>query len=223
VNPILTEQGEISMTTERNGIRRQIASLEAKLSRKPRRQASESSEYNILQALSGIEAMVKEACGESFMDEDMSMMKYMDEDDDYDVDIDMDDDMDYMDDDMDYMGYMDDDMDYMGYMDDDFEEDILLAEDGTDYPNVPTGAEEEITQDYLDDVLNEFKNPSSIVTDPTIQDVAPGGYVARLMRASSRLDKVAGYCEQQGSKKLAFRIDQIADAIDSKIKETRNV
>ena len=50
-------------------------------------------------------------------------------------------------------------------------------------------------------------------------DAAPTGYVARLKSASMRLDRVAGYLEQQGSKKLAFRIDQISDAIDARIRK----
>jgi hypothetical protein len=237
------------MTKRRNNIRREIASLEAKLNKPSRKARSKkSSEDDILEALGGLEDLVKQACGESFMDdmdyedveisemgymdEDMSEMDYMD--DDYSEMGYMDEDMsemDYMDDDYSEMGYMDEDMDdsemgYMDYMDEDmdFEEDVVLAEDGpvSTHPPVQPGAEEDITQDYLDDVLEEEKSPSSIVTEPSIQDAAPGGYVANLKRASARLDRVSEYCEQQGAVKLAYRIDQISDAIDTRIeKEAR--
>jgi hypothetical protein len=217
------------MTKRRNNIRREIASLEAKLNKPSRKARSKkSSEDDILEALGGLEDLVKQACGESFMDDmdyedvEISEMGYMDED--------MSE-MDYMDDDYSEMGYMDEDMDdsemgYMDYMDEDmdFEEDVVLAEDGpvSTHPPVQPGAEEDITQDYLDDVLEEEKSPSSIVTEPSIQDAAPGGYVANLKRASARLDRVSEYCEQQGAVKLAYRIDQIADAIDTRIeKEAR--
>jgi hypothetical protein len=225
------------MTKRRDNIRSEIASLEAKLARKPRRQArrKKSADDEILTALNGLAVAVKQACGESFMEEgidfeeDVAPMGYMEEEEAPMSWMEDEAPMGYMEEDMeDAMSYMDDAMDYMDYMDEDelldddyVDEDIVLAEDGpgTDYPPVPTGAEEEITQDYLDDVLEEEKSPSSIVTDPTIQDAAPGGYVANLKRASARLDRVAAYCEEQGSKKLAFKIDQIADAIDARIKK----
>jgi hypothetical protein len=143
------------------------------------------------------------------MDEDM--MGYMDED------IMVDESVDYMDEDM--MGYMDEDImvdeSMMGYM-----AEGPMTED----PHVPAGAEEDITQDYLDDVLETRENPNKIVTEPTIQDAAPGGYVARMMRASKRLDRLAAYCEKEGYMKLAYRLDSYADAIDARIKkEARNV
>jgi hypothetical protein len=214
---------------------REIVALEAQLDpKKPRRQQAKSEEDTILAALGSLESMVKEACGESFMeeeemsymDEDMVEMSYMDEDE-----------MSYMDEDE--MSYMDevveddvmdyeDEMGYMDYMDGmGIEEDIVLAEGpGTDYPPVPAGAEGEITQDYLDDVLETQENPNSIVTEPSMNDAAPGGegVTAGLIRASKRLDRVAAYCEQKGSMKLAYKIDQIADAVDARIKkEARNV
>lgn len=124
------------------------------------------------------------------------------------------------------MLYMDDDDDFEEYDDDDFEEDIVFASE--DEP----GIEDEITQDYLDDVLEEEKNPASIDTDETMLETAPTGYeassakkayVARLKRASARLDKVSTYVEQQGDVEMALRLDKMADAIDARIaKEVNN-
>ena len=99
-----------------------------------------------------------------------------------------------------------DDMDEMSYMDEESEMDYMATED-------------DIDQDYLDDVLEEEKNPASIVDEPSMLETAPTGYTARLKSASERLDKVAGMLEEQGNKKMALRIDTIADAIDARIAE----
>ena len=84
--------------------------------------------------------------------------------------------------------------------------------------------EDEITQDYLDAVLGLRRGEGQLVTAPSMRDVAPkasGEYVKRLKRASARLDRVATYLEENGRKKLALRIDTIADAIDARIKGGR--
>lgn len=179
------------MSKEREAIRQQIAALEEELNgREPARQAQEkTAEEEILSALQGLETLVKEACGESFMD-----MSYTDDD----------------------MSYMDDDMN------DGMEvEEIVLA---TEEAPVTPGADDDISQDYLDDVLQEEKSPASIVTDTSMLDAAPTGYTARLKSASERLDKVAEYLEQQGREQLALQIDKISDAIDARInKEARDV
>jgi len=105
------------------------------------------------------------------------------------------------------MSYMDEDMDEMTYMDDD---EMVTAEEGV---------EEDITQEYLTDVLDEVRDPGTIDTDESMLDTAESGYTARLKSASMRLDRVATYLEKQGRKKLAFRVDKIADAIDARIKQ----
>lgn len=194
------------MTKERNTLIRDIVALEAKLSPPKQARDTKSSEENIFNALGTLETLVKEACGESFMN-DMSYMNHMSYMDDID---------DGMDDN--FMSYMDEDDDDFDD-EDDFDEDIVLAENNSDYPPVAAGAEDEITQEYLDDVLELEKNPASIVTNPSMQDAAPGGHVAMLVRASQRLDKVADYCEKQGNMKLAYHIDRIADSVDTRIKQ----
>lgn len=203
------------MSKERDAIMRDIAALEAQLDgkRPARRARRKSSGDNILAALGQLEAMVKEACGESFMD-DQSSMSYMDEpgmscmEESYMDDVDTEEILEALpDEEVPGEDMEEEDESSMTYMQDVFGSD---AEDG---------AEDEITQDSLDDVLETEKSPSSIVTDPSMLDAAPTEYVARMKSASQRLDRVAAYCEQQGRTKLAFRIDQIADAIDARIKK----
>jgi len=82
------------------------------------------------------------------------------------------------------------------------------------------GVEDEINQDYLDDVLKLRDTPESIVTAPSMLDVArtsSNEYVARVKTATARLDRVADYLEKQGQRKLALRIDTISDALDARI------
>ena len=82
------------------------------------------------------------------------------------------------------------------------------------------GVEDEITQDSLDSVEEIVDGDKS--TDDSVSSVASDGYVARLKKASGRLDRVAAYFEEQGSRKMAYRIDKVADAIDSRIKEVQD-
>ncbi len=220
------------MSKESDAVRREIAALEAELNeRQPSAKKARKSTVkdDLLSELRALEAKVKEACGESFMDDDSEMymddeesaMGYMDGDDE-----------DFMDDDLidePVVLEEDIDVDFDDDLDDDFddfddepidledEEDVFMLASEED-PDI----EDEINQDSLDDVLEEEKDPASIVTDMSMLDTAPTGYVARLKSASARLDKVADYLEKQGNKKLALRVDKIADAIDARIQQEAN-
>ena len=84
-----------------------------------------------------------------------------------------------------------------------------------------SGVEEKITQDKFH-AVEDLEHGKELATqngkyDGTVLDAAPTKYVANLKQASERLDKVASYLEKHGRTKEAFRIDQIADAIDSRI------
>ena len=187
---------------ERGSIRSEIAALEAELDEraKPTQQAREkTSGESILAELHELEEMVKTACGHAYMDEedddDESAMYPTMMDDDEPVVLDLDDGLDAVD-----------------------EEEVVFASE------TKPGIEDEITQDYLDDVLEEEKPDDDIVTDETMLDTTSTGYVgsrkafiARLKSASGRLDKVAEYLEEQGNDELAFRIDKMADQVDARI------
>jgi hypothetical protein len=86
------------------------------------------------------------------------------------------------------------------------------------------GIEDEITQDYLDEVEEEAHG-KELTTDFSMLDAAPTGYtaaeeyVARLGAATARLDKVASYLEQHRRKAMAIRIDKISDAIEARAKK----
>jgi len=80
------------------------------------------------------------------------------------------------------------------------------------------GIEDQITQDYLDEVAELRPGAAELETAPSMLDVAPTGYTARLVKASARLDKVAELLEKNGRKELAFRVDKISDAIEARIK-----
>ena len=230
------------MSKRRNRLMREIQAMERELQpgRSPQRKARRekiSQEDKILAALNTI----REACGigmseEVYVDEDpndaefMKYMKYMD-DVDTEAILEALPDEEVPGDDMAEMGYMDDidadelyeddlpaEMGYMKkYMDD--EEDMDYMDDDMDYMRASeeeSGVEDEITQDYLGDVLETEKTPSSVTTDDSITNVA---YTARLKKASARLDRIADYLEQHGKTKMAYKIDKIADAIDARIKK----
>lgn len=76
------------------------------------------------------------------------------------------------------------------------------------------GIEDEITQDSLDEVEEEV-GADDIATEDTTKDVVASDYIGRLNEASARLDRVAAYLEKGGQTKLAYRIDRLADALDS--------
>jgi hypothetical protein len=82
------------------------------------------------------------------------------------------------------------------------------------------GIEDEITQDKFREV-EDTRHGTELSSGPTMRSVAPTNYTARLMQASARLDKVAEYLEKNGRNQLAFRIDKIADAIDSHLKQSK--
>ena len=89
----------------------------------------------------------------------------------------------------------------------------------------PSGIEEQITQDKFTEVEGITHGEELATFDSTEEagrkspglTVKASDYTSRLKSASARLDKVAEYLEQNGRKELAFRIDKIADAIDSQI------
>jgi hypothetical protein len=105
----------------------------------------------------------------------------------------------------------DDDADDEEGDDDDAPEAITSSEEEKDI-------EDEITQDKFKEV--ERTRPAGPATSgPSMLSVAPTKYTARLQQASVRLDRVAAYLEKHGKVKLAFRIDKIADAIDTQLKQ----
>lgn len=81
----------------------------------------------------------------------------------------------------------------------------------------PNGIEEQITQDSFSEVEG-LAHGTELTDAPSMNELARKAYVAKLKNASTRLDRVAEYLEKHGRRELAFRIDKIADAIDSKIK-----
>jgi hypothetical protein len=81
----------------------------------------------------------------------------------------------------------------------------------------PNGIEEEITQDSLSEV-ESITHGEELTDAPSMNELARKAYVSKLKSASARLDLVADYLEKQGRKELAFRIDKVADMVDSKIK-----
>ncbi len=107
---------------------------------------------------------------------------------------------------------------------DDFEAemDVLDVEDGSDIldsivsSETEPGIEDEITQDYLEEVSDEI-GVDDISTEDSMIEVPETGYTARLKEASRRLDRVASYLEKSGQVKLAFRLDRLADALDSEV------
>jgi len=88
----------------------------------------------------------------------------------------------------------------------------------------PNGIEEQITQDRFTEVEGERHGEELASHDSALAvgEESPtkpsgAGYVARLMKASDRLDKVAEYLEKNGRRSLAFKVDKIADAVDARI------
>ena len=99
------------------------------------------------------------------------------------------------------------------------------SEEATCASEKAKGIEDEITQDKFSEVEGE-EHGEELATADSMEEVgrqvgrksvASDEYVARMKMASERLDKVAGYLEKHGRRELAFRIDKIADAIDSRI------
>jgi hypothetical protein len=61
---------------------------------------------------------------------------------------------------------------------------------------------------------NDGELPNEVVTKQTKSD-----YVARLVEASTRLDRVAEYLEKHGKTAAALRIDKISDALDAECRK----
>lgn len=104
----------------------------------------------------------------------------------------------------------------------DKEEKTAADEDMTDEEKTaslldPDGIEEQITQDYLSEV-QDIVHGTELTDAPSMNELARKAYVTKLKNASARLDRVAEYLEKHGRRELAFRVDKIADAVDSKIK-----
>lgn len=119
----------------------------------------------------------------------------------------------------------DDEVDEFAQEDDDeisqdVEELLQALEEDDDVPvmasEMEEGIEDEINQDYLDDVV-ELRDKEDLATDDTMLDTAPTDYKAMMKKASARLDRVATYFEKTGRSKLAYRIDCIADSIDAQL------
>jgi hypothetical protein len=114
----------------------------------------------------------------------------------------------------------------LGMDDDDDDDDESVKASLAD----PNGIEEEITQDRFSEVESERHGEELASADSMLEVGREVGrkpvasakeYVARLMQASDRLDKVAEYLEKNGRRSLAFKIDRISDAIDARINTIR--
>ena len=96
--------------------------------------------------------------------------------------------------------------------------DMLASEDGGERKSSeedPNGVEEDISQDYLSDVQGE-RHGEELATAGSVREC-----VARLVRAKKRLDRLADYLEKNGRKRMAFKVDQVSDAIDARIAKMR--
>lgn len=124
--------------------------------------------------------------------------------------------------DEDDLGGFDDFADSVPVVNDDIVDDILGDEDfdGADVldafvaSETSPGIEDEITTDKQDEVAEEV-GADGIATEDSVSDVVASDYSSRLAEASRRLDRVASYLEKSGQVRLAYRIDRLADALDS--------
>jgi len=80
----------------------------------------------------------------------------------------------------------------------------------------PNGVEEDITQKRFTEV-EDLEHGTELATGDSMLDIAPTEYVARLMKASDRLDRVADYLQGTGREALAKRVDMIANAVDERV------
>lgn len=120
-------------------------------------------------------------------------------------------------DELDELDDLDDDDDLDGLDDDDLDDDdILLASEEKD------GVEDEITQDYLDE-MEEETDTDDVSTEDSVLDASPtkmaSSRIDRLRSASRRLDRLADYVEKHGEKRMAEKLDRIANAVDAQIKK----
>ena len=111
--------------------------------------------------------------------------------------------------------FMDDDLDdeFMDdeFMDDDLDDEFMAG--AVEY-ETEGGIDDDISQDYLDDVLESIGD-SIQTTD--IRDANARKYQG----AVRKLEAIANHLEQHGRKKVAYRLDQICDRIDSEIRKSR--
>ena len=111
----------------------------------------------------------------------------------------------------------------------DLEQQLGMGDDEEEVPVMasladPNGIEEQITQDRFTEVEGE-RHGEELASAGSMLEVGEEsptkptgtGYVARLMTASARLDRVAEYLEKCGRRNLAFKVDRIADAVDARI------
>ena len=159
------------------------------------------------------EVVMDESFAEPVIDEGLDGMSWMDDDDDDD-------------DDFEESPDVVDDVVVEDFMDMDTDEDYCDGSGpmmGSDHTAAKPDVEDDITQDYLSEVV-DLVHGEELTTDKSMLDTARSGSeesVARMKSASARLDRVAEHFEKTGRKKLAFRIDQISDALDARIKGGR--
>ena len=85
----------------------------------------------------------------------------------------------------------------------------------------PNGVEEDITQKRFTEV-EDLEHGTELETGDSMLDIAPTEYVARLMKASDRLDRVADYLQGTGREALAKRVDMIANAVDERVAKMKH-
>jgi len=184
-----------SRATELKALRQQAASIEERITLLAGEKRPEPIGRETLAAQ--IEELETNLVSGMYMDDDI--------DDDIDLDIDEDDDIDlYMDEDDDI------DLDIDEDADEDYSEvDIEYCEASETKP----GVEDQITQDYLSDV--EVLEEVTDLADGNPSDVVSSNQ--SLHQASSRLDRLAAYCEKHGELDLALQVDRLGDRVDAQI------
>jgi hypothetical protein len=114
----------------------------------------------------------------------------------------------------------DDDMEMVA---DDDEDKDMFADDEEE---MVADVEEEMVADVEDTIGDPFDDVSEVLApdapsgkgiDVVSKKASKAKFASTLKEAARRLDRVAEYLEKSGKKKLAYRIDLIADAIDEKI------
>ena len=225
---------------ETNDLKTRVAALERKLSmaQQPEKRSGRPSLASEIDEVENLIAM-------SYMDDEKADFEDFGEEDidfeaptmvDEEIEIGMDEDDEFGMDEDDEIG-MGEEIEFVDGEDDEFVDgedvDIEMGmgdEDDSEFgmfaSEAKPGIEDEITQDSLQEVEEEAHG-TELTTGNSMLDVAPTKrqaakeYVARLVKASTRLDRVASYLEKQGRIELAGRIDKIADAIDVRADATR--
>jgi hypothetical protein len=109
--------------------------------------------------------------------------------------------------------FMDEDDDEL-LDEDEFMDDDIIGEDEFMAGEYETDIDDEISQDYLDDV-EEAAGVTLQTTD--IRNANARKYKG----AVKKLEAIATHLEKHGRKKVAYRLDQICDRIDSEIRKSR--